>query len=89
MTLPLQSSIRPRASGLDRSRLAQPSGGQRSEGRRDALQDQCRRHDQTARTAAERGDMAEAARAILGLLDCERRLDSAGPQVLQVIKPRA
>jgi hypothetical protein len=41
-----------------------------------------------ARNAAERGELAAAARSILEALDCERRAGSLGPQVLQLIKPR-
>ena len=44
--------------------------------------------DHRAREAAEAGDIAEAARLILKALDCERRLASRGPQILQLIKPR-
>lgn len=42
----------------------------------------------SARDAAERGELATAARSILEALDCERRAGSLGPQVLQLIKPR-
>ncbi|NBW61899.1 MAG: hypothetical protein EBR33_01440 [Synechococcaceae bacterium WB4_1_0192] len=35
------------------------------------------------------GDVETAAREILKGLDCERRAGSVGPQVLQLIKPRA
>jgi len=55
---------------------------------RSKLEADARRHDQTARAAAERGDLDTAGRCILMLLDCERRCDSQGPQVLQLIKPR-
>ncbi len=44
--------------------------------------------DRRARAAAEAGDIAESARLILKALDCERRLASRGPQILQLIKPR-
>lgn len=57
--------------------------------RRDQLQQDALRWDLAARSAAERGDTEASARAILALLDCERRLVSTGPQVLQVIKPRS
>lgn len=60
-----------------------------ADGRRDQFQLDAKRHDQDARAAAERGDIEAAARSILALLDCERRLASSGPQVMQVIKPRA
>jgi hypothetical protein len=42
-----------------------------------------------ARSAAERGDLEAAARTILEALDCERKADGLGPQVLQLIKPRS
>ena len=45
--------------------------------------------DKQARLAAAAGDLDQAGRAILALLDCERRLAGAGPQVLQLIKPRS
>lgn len=44
--------------------------------------------DHQARAAAERGDLSEAGRIILQVLDCERRAGGLGPQVLQLIKPR-
>jgi hypothetical protein len=45
--------------------------------------------DRIARAAAERGELATAARNILESLDCERRAGGLGPQVLQLIKPRS
>ncbi len=45
--------------------------------------------ERSARRAAEQGDLAASARTILEALDCERRAGSLGPQVLQLIKPRA
>ncbi len=42
-----------------------------------------------ARAAAREGDMKASARAILEALNCERRAGGLGPQVLQLIKPRA
>jgi hypothetical protein len=44
--------------------------------------------DQRAQTAANSGDLDQAAKAILAALDCERRLAGFGPQVVQLIKPR-
>jgi hypothetical protein len=35
------------------------------------------------------GEVESAAQLILRSLDCERRAGSVGPQVLQLIKPRA
>lgn len=46
-------------------------------------------HEAEAEQAAARGEIEESARHILLALDCERRAGSIGPQVLQVIKPRA
>ncbi|MEB3168718.1 MAG: hypothetical protein VKK97_08300 [Synechococcaceae cyanobacterium] len=45
--------------------------------------------EQQARQAAERGDLQQAGRLILEILVCERKAGSLGPQVLQLIKPRA
>lgn len=42
-----------------------------------------------AQQAAEEGDIERSAQKILAALDCERRAGSVGPQVLQLIKPRA
>ncbi len=52
------------------------------------LEQQHAQLDLRARAAAEAGDIAEAAQLILKALDCERRLASRGPQILQLIKPR-
>lgn len=41
-----------------------------------------------ASSAAEAGNVADAAQLILKALDCERRAGGVGPQVLQLIKPR-
>lgn len=60
-----------------------------NDARTESLQQEALRHDLAARAAAERGDMAASARAILAFLDCERRLRGTGPQVIQVIKPRS
>jgi hypothetical protein len=57
--------------------------------RRADLRRQAAVHEAKAEAAAARGDMAESARLILMALDCERRAGSVGPQVLQLIKPRA
>lgn len=85
----MQSSISSssrRVLGSDSKSLT--AGTRRQDPRLDELHQQRRQHDQLARAAAERGDTTTAARAILAMLACERRLASAGPQVLQVIKPR-
>lgn len=42
-----------------------------------------------ARACAEEGDIEASAQLILKSLDCERRAGGLGPQVLQLIKPRA
>jgi hypothetical protein len=46
------------------------------------------RQESEAAAAAAIGDLNRAARAILRALDCERRINTLGPQVLQLIKPR-
>lgn len=67
------------------SRAKTPNG----DGLREQLQHEAELHQQTARVAAAQGEIEAAARAILAMLNCERRLTSSGPQVIQVIKPRA
>ncbi|WP_255002437.1 hypothetical protein [Cyanobium sp. HWJ4-Hawea] len=47
------------------------------------------RFEEQAKQAAEQGEITESAKAILACLDCERRMAASGPQVLQLIKPRA
>ncbi len=54
-----------------------------------SLQQQARVLDGRARQAAAEGNIAESARLILQVLQCERRLANSGPQVLQLIKPRS
>ena len=44
---------------------------------------------QEARSNAEAGQVSESAQMILKALDQERRAQSSGPQVLQLIKPRS
>ena len=85
MTVTLASRSAPSSTArlLDLRAKSQQVDGQREQLRQDVL-----RHDGVARSAAERGDIDAAARAILAMLDCERRLVGTGPQVLQVIKPR-
>ena len=79
-----QSSRNGQRQPLDQGRRQPPDHGQRPQ-----LAQELRRHEAAARQAAEHGDMGSSARSILALLDCERRLGAQGPQVLQVIKPRA
>jgi len=54
----------------------------------DSLQQQKVQLLHQAEAAAGQGDVAASAKLILAALDCERRLASRGPQVLQLIKPR-
>ena len=56
---------------------------------REQLIESVRHHEGLAQQAASQGDLAEAARSILAALDAERRMAAKGPQVLQLIKPRA
>ena len=84
-----ERSAGPAASGQpDGSRLRARNGGGESDHRRRLLA-RAAELDRSARRAAEEGDVAASARAILEALDCERRAGSLGPQVLQLIKPRA
>jgi hypothetical protein len=57
--------------------------------RREDLLKEATSHAQAAEAAAALGEVESAARLILRSLDCERRAGSVGPQVLQLIKPRA
>jgi len=57
--------------------------------RRDDLLKEAAGYEAVAEAAAAAGDVDVAARAIRQALDCERRAGSVGPQVLQLIKPRA
>jgi hypothetical protein len=77
-------SIRSVAAGHAAPPRPQPETGGRQEWLTRAS-----RHNEEARAAAERGDVSGAARFILQALDCERRAGGMGPQVLQLIKPRA
>jgi len=56
---------------------------------RTALLARARELDAEAARAAEDGDIELSAQKILAALDCERRAGTVGPQVLQLIKPRA
>jgi len=55
----------------------------------DQLERQIDQYYAQAKEAAARGDIGAAAKLILAALDLERRLAARGPQVLQLIKPRA
>lgn len=55
----------------------------------DQLQRQIAQCYAQAKDVAERGEISAAAKLILTALDHERRLAARGPQVLQLIKPRA
>ena len=57
--------------------------------RREDLLKEATSHAQAAEAAAALGEVESAACLILRSLDCERRAGSVGPQVLQLIKPRA
>ncbi len=54
----------------------------------DQLEPRLEQLDQLARDAAARGEITTSAQLILKAMDCERRLASRGPQILQLIKPR-
>ena len=72
------------------ARSASPSGGGADGGdRRARLQQVILANETSAQQAAQQGDLVQAARHILAALDGERRIAASGPQVLQVIKPRA
>ena len=58
-------------------------------GEREQLIQAVRQHEGRAQQAASQGDLAEAAKQILAALDAERQMAANGPQVLQLIKPRA
>lgn len=68
--------------------LQMPKRQQDQAGQRDSLRLTAQRFEAQAQLAAEQGDIAESAKAILSALDCERRMAASGPQVLQLIKPR-
>jgi hypothetical protein len=73
---------------LVHSRLDPRAKSQQEDGLREQLQHEAQRHGQAAKLAAAQGDIEASARSILAMLNCERRLTSSGPQVMQVIKPR-
>jgi hypothetical protein len=54
----------------------------------DQLEPRIEQLDLLARDAAARGEIQTSAQLILKAMDCERRLASRGPQILQLIKPR-
>ena len=65
------------------------AGASDLDGRRDQLTNLIYTNTSQAQLAAERGDVAAAARLILAALDGERRMAATNPQVLQLIRPRA
>ena len=65
------------------------AGASELDGRRDQLTNLIHANTSQAQLAAERGDVAAAARLILAALDGERRMAATNPQVLQLIRPRA
>lgn len=78
--LPVQRLVNPR--------LDPRAKTQQADRLREQLEGEAERHERAAKLAAAQGEIETAARAILAMLDCERRLSSSGPQVMQVIKPR-
>jgi hypothetical protein len=80
-------------SAPDKTALAPKSaaraGASELDGRRDQLQNLIDTNTSQAQLAAERGDVAAAARLILAALDGERRIAATNPQVMQLIRPRA
>ena len=56
---------------------------------RQSYLDAARRFYGEAKEAAEQGKVAESGALILQALDQERRAGAVGPQVMQLIKPRA
>jgi hypothetical protein len=81
---PLTLASRPRPPIAVASAAGQADRGQKLELRARILE-----LDSRARAAAGAGEIEQSARLILAALDCERRLAATGPQVLQLIKPRA
>jgi hypothetical protein len=77
-----------RSEQKQRTEMARPEPGGQAPQRSD-LQRQAASLDAAAEAAALAGDVETAARLILQALDCERRAGGVGPQVLQLIKPRA
>ena len=70
--------------------LLNPSSlGKNSGPSRDQCLELAEQHYSEARSNAEAGQIAESAQMILKALDQERRAGSVGPQVMQLIKPRA
>jgi hypothetical protein len=69
------------------SKLSDSSSGLAND-QRNHLLAQVKTLERQAEEAAQAGELADSARAILAALDCERRAGSLGPQVLQLIKPR-
>jgi len=67
--------------------MSNPLNGHATARREQLLADARQLCDQAER-AAGRGDLISAGQLILRSLDRERRAGAAGPQVLQLIKPR-
>lgn len=70
------------------TKLSETSGGVVAD-QRSRLLAQVKLLERQALQAVENGNLVDAGRTILAALDCERRAGSVGPQVLQLIKPRA
>lgn len=94
---PSLAEVKPRLGELQRRASSHPSAATPTMAAQKPLTAQQRHdlihqaaaHEAVAQAAAARGEIEESARRILQALDCERRAGSLGPQVLQVIKPRA
>ena len=80
VTAPLMATAQTKPMAFHRDRHGAEGG--------DSLQQQKLQLLNQAEAAAGQGDVAASAKLILAALDCERRLASRGPQVLQLIKPR-
>ena len=87
LTAVRQSSPKPGMAAAASRRPAAPE--QRPAVDRSEWQAKAQTLELEAQQAAEEGDIERSAQKILAALDCERRAGSVGPQVLQLIKPRA
>lgn len=81
------ASLKAVASKAIPTRLVTSKGGAGEA--RPRLEAELANQEQRAQEAVASGDVETCARAILAALDCERRLQGSGPQVMQVIKPRS
>jgi hypothetical protein len=81
------SALKPVSDSASSRRSSLPDS--RSAVDRNAMLARARTLDAEAERAAQDGDIDLSAQKILAALDCERRAGTVGPQVLQLIKPRA